>query len=68
MRIQYPPIVSLDADLESAKLVLGKVVVSARIKGKTATLTLEKDEARMLAASIQSALIPARVKLPDAEA
>jgi hypothetical protein len=61
MEIKYPPLINVTADLKGAKLMLGKVIVDVTVKGRAATIQLDKEEARNLAAYINIALSTAKV-------
>lgn len=58
MDIKYPPLINVSAKIHTVRMVLGRVVIEAMVKGKDATMVLERDEARTLVASINEALNP----------
>jgi hypothetical protein len=61
MEIKYPPLINVTADLKGAKLMLGKVIVDVTVKGRAATIQLDKEEARNFAAYINTALATSKV-------
>lgn len=58
MDIKYPPLINVSAQIKTVRMTLGRIVIEAMVKGKDATMVLERDEAKVLAASINAALNP----------
>ena len=56
MNIKYPPLINVDAVTGSVTTILGRVVINVTVKGKPGTIVLDPNEARDLAAKINTAL------------
>lgn len=58
MDIKYPPLINVTADIKGVRMVLNKVILDVTVKGKPATITLDKDEAKNLRLAIKAAMAP----------
>lgn len=61
MEIKYPPLINVTADIKGAKLMLGQVVIDVTVRNKPATIQLNKEEARNLAAHINTVLATSKI-------
>lgn len=58
MDIKYPPLINVSADIKGVRVLLGKVIIDVTVKGRAATIQLEKDEAKSLRLAIKAAMNP----------
>lgn len=58
MDIKYPPLINVSAEIKGVKLMLGRIVIDVTVKGKPATITLDRDEAKNLRLAIKAAMAP----------
>jgi hypothetical protein len=58
MDIKYPPLINVSAEIKGVKLMLGRIVIDVTVKGKPATITLDRDEAKALRLAIKAAMAP----------
>ena len=58
MDIKYPPLINVSADIKGVRVLLGKVIIDVTVKGRAATIQLERDEAKSLRLAIKAAMNP----------